>query len=1124
MSTTTESFRIEILGTEAQISELGKLETSLKNLSKFRNQYNKDVEAARKTDEEYGKALAKLDKLFAQGKVSQEDYASTLDKLNKDQKAATSILENESKVRGKITAEQKALTNSKGLLLKSIKEENAELKVAQGSYRALQLELTRLDRQYKALSDTERESEFGKNLAGEVKGLRDTLKGLDAEIGSNQRSVGDYGIVWEKLKGQLGPFGGVIEGIVAKLTTQNATIATTGTTAGAASAGVFTLSGAVRALGVAIKNIPVAGWILAAVGALGAAGAKLVSYNNELGQSLVLTEQLTKLQGDSLRALQGQVQATAEVFEKDYREVLIATNATAEAFGITQEEAAKSIQTGFALGADASDEFLDILKEYGPQFNNLGLSADQFISIIDKQVEQGVFSDKGVDAIKEAGLALRELTAPAREALEAIGISADTLEKELRDGTKTYADAIAQVSTALGGLDRQSPEVGQAIADIFKGAGEDAGLDYILTLKDINQTTGDLIDGASEYEKTQIELVQVQAKYNEVVSATFGSGAEGWQLLKTRAEVFLKEGIIKIIEGTVGIINYFRDLYNESLIFRQSVVSLKLPFIILGTVASGVLDGVLASLRNVGESIRAILTGDFSGFVESVKKTYSDTGDAFYKIGAGIAEDFVDGANEVFNGDKLEPIKLDFVSEVPAGPNSSGGGSGRVAKTKEELEAQQKAIDEAAKLKKQKEELLAKQLEQIRADLLKTEITALKAGLEEKVELEELSFREREKFLKDLRKEAEGDVDAQRDIDRLLELQTTEHIETVGEIIKGGTREQLEFYISSLTKVKDLTEEQQKALAQSQEALLALGTEPNETSFLASSLGLTQEQFDTYSGLASQFTSGLMDTLSENRRQRIEEDLAFEQAAIGRASENELTALEARYNNGLISSRTYEVERARIEKEAEEKRLQAAKKAGEAKKALAKKEAAIDLASALISILAKSPDILKPIGPLYAAQVVQALAAYAFQLSSINKQKFEFGGRVRGPRHSAGGVPFSIRGGGQAEMEGDEFVIRRSAILSKAKGTFTGTALEVAEQINRLGRGSSKNSLGARYEGGGRVPKPPSNIDQAGGMTIEAFKDAMSQALRDNRAVLPVDQLSSKQNEVELIETARRWQ
>ena len=218
MSTTVQSFKIEILGTDGQIQELGKIETSLKNLSRFRNQYNKDVEDAKKAEEAYGKQLATLNKLLSEGKIDSKAYQEEVKAIAIEQKKATQILENEVTVRGKLAAEQKSLIESKGKLQKAIKEENAEIKTAAGSYRALQQELTRLDQQYKALSEAERKSEFGQQLKGDVAGLRAQLKAMDAELGSNQRSVGDYGIVWDKLRGQLGPVGAVLEGLVSKLT------------------------------------------------------------------------------------------------------------------------------------------------------------------------------------------------------------------------------------------------------------------------------------------------------------------------------------------------------------------------------------------------------------------------------------------------------------------------------------------------------------------------------------------------------------------------------------------------------------------------------------------------------------------------------------------------------------------------------------------------------------------------------------------------------------------------------------------------------------------------------------------------------------------------------------------
>src|SRR5690606_20322665 len=152
--------------------------------------------------------------------------------------------------------------------------------------------------------------------------------------------------------------------------------------------------------------------------------------------------------------------AIADVYNKDFNEVLIATNATAKNFGISYQDALDIVKNGFIAGADASGDFLQQLKEYPTQLEAVGLSADQTVALISQNVKDGIFSDKGVDAIKEGGIRLREMTKATAEALDGIGISSKKIESDLKSGQTSMFDVIQQVSSKLSELPPQSAAVG----------------------------------------------------------------------------------------------------------------------------------------------------------------------------------------------------------------------------------------------------------------------------------------------------------------------------------------------------------------------------------------------------------------------------------------------------------------------------------------------------------------------------------------------------------------------------------------------------------------------------------------------------------------------------------------
>lgn len=226
----------------------------------------------------------------------------------------------------------------------------------------------------------------------------------------------------------------------------------------------------------------------------------------------IMITQLTGKTGDEMLKLRNNVQAVAEHFGADFNEVLQSANNLSKAFGISIEDAMKLVQDGFVSGANANGEFLDTLKEYPRYFKEAGLSAEDFVAITTNAATQGVFSDKGVDVIKEGNLRIREMTTATADALNNIGISAEQVQADLQAGSITTFDVMQMVAVKLNELPASSAAVGTAIADIFGEPGEDAGLEYIKTLANI-QLNMDAVKAATQGTAEQQER-QIQAQEN----------------------------------------------------------------------------------------------------------------------------------------------------------------------------------------------------------------------------------------------------------------------------------------------------------------------------------------------------------------------------------------------------------------------------------------------------------------------------------------------------------------------------------------------------------------------------------------------------------------------------------
>jgi hypothetical protein len=218
--------------------------------------------------------------------------------------------------------------------------------------------------------------------------------------------------------------------------------------------------------------------------------------------------------GAALDATTAKVLALSQTFGKDMNEVLVATNAFSQQTGRSFNDALTLIEKGFIAGADANGEFLDMIKEYPIQFKNAGFSAEEFIKITTQSVRGGIYSDKLLDTIKELDLSLKELTKTQIDALAPLGAAfSANLEKGLRSGTISTKEAFLQIAAQAQkvGLDLQQTQV--IVADVFKGAGEDAG-GFAEVLKQVNAALALNLDAFDELGAAQAAQNAKNVEYN----------------------------------------------------------------------------------------------------------------------------------------------------------------------------------------------------------------------------------------------------------------------------------------------------------------------------------------------------------------------------------------------------------------------------------------------------------------------------------------------------------------------------------------------------------------------------------------------------------------------------------
>ncbi len=434
------------------------------------------------------------------------------------------------------------------ILNKQIQNERKEQTELEGSLVRLRAELSNLTASYDRLSRAERNSARGKEIQDKINAITDELK--EAEEGTQRfyRNVGNYEEALKDFVGINNDFANSLLNIV-----QNSN----------GVKGFFSnMRTEVSALGSTLKALlknPVF-MSIAGIAGVGFAFKWWYDYNKGIKEATKLTKQFTDKSGDDLKIYRSEVQALADYYSKDFRDMLTAINSVEKQFGISSGEALRFIKDGFIAGADANGEFLSALKEYPAYFKEAGISADQFVAIIAETNKQGVFSDKGIDTIKEANTRLREMTTSTAGALDGIGISSKQVQKDLQTGAKTTFQIMQEVSAKLDELPESSAVVGTAIADIFGGPGEDAGLQYIRTLKDISVNLDEVKGKTGELGKVEDDLLASQAELTKEVALLFDTTGGSFEKMTAKVETFVNGALSSLIKDVRTLFESVEDI------------------------------------------------------------------------------------------------------------------------------------------------------------------------------------------------------------------------------------------------------------------------------------------------------------------------------------------------------------------------------------------------------------------------------------------------------------------------------------------------------------------------------------------------------------------------------------
>ena len=172
-------------------------------------------------------------------------------------------------------------------------------------------------------------------------------------------------------------------------------------------------------------------------------------YNKGLMDATRLTREFLGLTGDELVDVRSEIQAVADEWGKDYKDVLSAIDILMNQYGIDSREALDIVRGGFQAGADLSGNMLSNMERYAPIFKDMKLDGSELAAVL-AQTRSGIFNEQGLQMMQMATKRLGEMSSGTKKALEDLGISTDEWNKKLLNGEANFFDYLQEVSRKIG--------------------------------------------------------------------------------------------------------------------------------------------------------------------------------------------------------------------------------------------------------------------------------------------------------------------------------------------------------------------------------------------------------------------------------------------------------------------------------------------------------------------------------------------------------------------------------------------------------------------------------------------------------------------------------------------------
>lgn len=468
--------------------------------------------------------------------------------------------------------------------------------------------------------------------------------------------------------------------------------------------------------------------------------APLAAFGVAATASFADFERLSK----SLEAVMGDAEAAAIEFEK-LRKVaeapglalpqVVSASAKLQAVGLSADDARKTIAefgNAVARSGGGAQEFDGAVLALTQIASKGKISAEEINQLGERIFEirpalQAAFGTANSEELQKLGISAEEFIAKTTAELSKL----QRVEGGLSNAFENFRDSITGSLSALGEsiskaidlpnlLDKISSSINDAVT-AFRGLSPEVQK-FLVVGAGIVASLGPAI---LIFGKIQLAVGTLQVAFVKLSALLASGGGLGAAFAALTGPVAIAIAAIAasvyliyknwelVKKSLVGVINYFIDLYNESILVRAAVEYIILTFKNLAdavklvvnlsiNILKGLFKFIIDNFKNAGALIKAVLTGDFKAVPDIISNAYktafsnvkelaTDSLDDIKEYGSSVGDNIANAVNSTLRNKKIEGITADDIfgsdqeAEVKDRVNNAVAGLGdfeRNAKTK----------------------------------------------------------------------------------------------------------------------------------------------------------------------------------------------------------------------------------------------------------------------------------------------------------------------------------------------------------------------------------------------------------------------------------------------------------